>query len=695
MLSRVCTALRVRFGVTILIGAVGALAILPRSAVADQADARSLRHCPRKAHFEIPIPGIASSVGRGGRIGLTIPIVNESARTARRVRATRVKVSGARQRPPTSLPVRLGNMSREEVKQVPVRVRDRDGHLNRRYRVTVRGRYRVTVRGRHRTTRYPCRFTVRASFLPHRVSDSKKFRGRPGETRVQRPKDALYPPPPKTAATEPNAETPILIPPGPVRQLFPSTPIESSRASPGGAALVDIDQNRNSTSNNAGTPPDPNAARGTNNVVLATFNTGISFSVDGGGSFTDVNLFSAVPGNPSRTSFFPQSDGGLCCDQVVIYVPQQNLFVWLLQYRPVTTTRPVPGGGTTTTITQPNRLRIAWATPQAIAADFFNAWTFADLTANNAPGVSSGLGAAANEWLDYPDLAYSQNRLYVGTDHGFPDAPGSVFTGRRIVARLNLAEMADPASTVVHYDFTEFSGSNGLNKTHFVQGAPGRLVVAGLDNSSTLRVFTWEDTAASAFVRTVAISSITTSYTETAPDGTDWYAVGFPGNISGATYRGGEYHFAFDGGVNSPGRPRAYVRLETVTPVEVLGIPFLSATAEYDIWNSDYAFAMAALGTQGEEIGIGLAVGGGTVGFPQFAVGYRNDFVVYTVSASNATQISRFGDYFSVRPVPGSANFAAEGYDVLQNVAGQTCAMAGCRAVARYVEFGRPESSPG
>jgi hypothetical protein len=127
----------------------------------------------------------------------------------------------------------------------------------------------------------------------------------------------------------------------------------------------------------------------------------------------------------------------------------------------------------------------------------------------------------------------------------------------------------------------------------------------------------------------------------------------------------------------------------------VLGIPFVLATAEYDIWNSDYAFAMAALGTQGDEIGIGLAVGGGTIGFPQFAVGYKNDFVVYTVTASNATQISRFGDYFSVRPVPGSANFAAEGYDVLQNVAGQTCAMAGCRAVARYVEFGRPESSPG
>ncbi len=62
-----------------------------------------------------------------------------------------------------------------------------------------------------------------------------------------------------------------------------------------------------------------------------------------------------------------------------------------------------------------------------------------------------------------------------------------------------------------------------------------------------------------------------------------------------------------------------------------------------------------SLGTQGSEVGIGLAVGGGTIGYPQFAVGYKNDFVVYTVTASNATQVSRFGDYFSVRPIPGSS----------------------------------------
>ena len=130
-------------------------------------------------------------------------------------------------------------------------------------------------------------------------------------------------------------------------------------------------------------------------------------------------------------------------------------------------------------------------------------------------------------------------------------------------------------------------------------------------------------------------------------------------------------------------------RLETVTP----SANGANATAAYDVWHPDYAYGMAALGTQRDGLGIGLAVGGGTVGYPQFAVGYKDDFVVYTVTASNATQtapgVSRFGDYFSVRPIPESDGFAAEAYDVLQSTAGQTCVVGGCRAVARYVEFHR------
>jgi hypothetical protein len=156
-----------------------------------------------------------------------------------------------------------------------------------------------------------------------------------------------------------------------------------------------------------------------------------------------------------------------------------------------------------------------------------------------------------------------------------------------------------------------------------------------------------------------------------------------------------EYLFAFDAGANAGGgRPRGYLRLETLTPN---GNNY-TAFSEYDVWNNDYAFAMGGMGTDGNEIGITLAVGGGTIGFPQFCVGYKDDFVVYQVTNSNATQISRFGDYVPNRPIAGGL-FATEVYDVTLNplpagVTLGTCATVGCTANMRFVEYGRPPGPP-
>ena len=96
--------------------------------------------------------------------------------------------------------------------------------------------------------------------------------------------------------------------------------------------------------------------------------------------------------------------------------------------------------------------------------------------------------------------------------------------------------MTDPASTVVNYNFTEYTNSNGLNKSHFVQDAPARMVLGSLDDQIILRVFTWPDDG-SPSSQTVGISSITNAYNSTDPDNVDWYTVSFPGNITGATYR--------------------------------------------------------------------------------------------------------------------------------------------------------------
>ena len=626
---------------------------------------------------------VASVWDDGPSIGAQALLINRGDRPARDLRVSRITVEGGDFAGP-GLPQALGDLDPGG-----------DGAVDAIFKLAtpVDGRSRtLVVEGDYRR-RFLGRTTFRAAgvIAPNAAPPDPVF-STPGVMAKLNPNAVAYPAAPPPAFDGPNAETPMLIPIGPSREAFPPTPQGTEAGSVGAGAPVEIPVNT-PTGAPIGTPPDPNAAASGTGVVISTYNTSIMVSTDDGASFTAIPLFSPDPSNPARTSFFPQSDGGLCCDQVVVYLQRQNLFVWLLQYNPIT-----DAAGN---ITQSSRLRIAFATPEAIRADMWNAWTFGDLTAVARPGISSGLGINNNEWLDYPDLAWSDEFLYVGVDRGWPNGFGSVYAGRRLVARLRLADMADTSSGVIRYDFAELTGSSGLNKGHFVQEAPGRMVLGSLDNSSTMRVFTWDDGAGSIRNDRIGVTQIQTgaAYSSLAPDASNWVGVGFPGNISGAAFRRvvlgrgefrDEYLFAFTAGLNGAGRPQPFVRLETMT----LRRRNYSLIAEYDIWNPNYAYAMASLGAIGSEIGFTLGVGGGGFGTPQQAVGFKDDFVAYPVTNSTATQIVRYGDYFSTRRVPGKFVFGTEVYDIILNplppgVVAGTCASVGCTANARYVEFGR------
>ena len=250
------------------------------------------------ARFQVARTGIASSVRDDGLIGLAIPIENETDDIIPAVQVTEIKVSNAITLAFTA-PMALGDIGTDAVALISAEIEDRDGHPNKKYHVIVSGTYRDGQ----------CTFTAKDFFSPIARSDDEIFPSRDGVVSVQSPLDAIYTPPQDTDSEGPNAESPIMIPPGPFRQLFQPTPMPSDEATPGGA-LVEIDVNLNSSSNNAGTPPDPNAARDAGGVVLATFNTGISYSLDGGISFTDVNLFVAwqrhLGTGPARPhEFFP------------------------------------------------------------------------------------------------------------------------------------------------------------------------------------------------------------------------------------------------------------------------------------------------------------------------------------------------------------------------------------------------------
>jgi hypothetical protein len=690
----------------------------------------------------------------GATVGIEVQLQNVGTAVARDLRVTQILVQGGSFEGPPSLPLVLGDVDPDAEVQfgAVLKVERADGSLRV---LSISGDYRQkrhnenedddseTISEHHRKRRQ--RFDVTAEIRPNSAFPEPVL-STSGESPKQNPSELIYPTAPRTPIHDDES---VFVPPGPPRELFPpeQTPTETESFAGerfAGSAMAQLaraaDPGVHIGFNSTGPlsvaavnkiPPDPNIAAesiGSNGVVIATYNLGVSFSTNGGAKFTNVNLLSPPdPKNqPSRTTFFPENDNGVCCDQVVVYIPNQNIFVWLLQHAWTetckTNCKPAPSSASTFAppITASNRLRIAWATPAAIRANFANAWTFIDLTGPD-------LGTKSNEALDYPDLASSDTFLYLGTDRVQKNT--KLYPDRRIVARLSLADMADPAVTDVRFRKGEFL-SNGIVKSHFVQGAPGRMVLGSIYNSSTTRIFDWPDdsvnpTPCNFGSCIVPISQIKAAgqdrpdYSSTDPDGTNWLAAALPGSITGAVFRNtnrDEYIFAFEGGRdNSRGRPQPYVRLETISPSPSFAI-HQEAVAEEDIWNANFTWGMTALGRFGPATGIGrgidigmtLAVGGGTIGYPQEAVGIEGASFFPQVTNGNGTEFGiddpstgrgrfRFGDYFSTRPIPGgdlAHIFVTLTYDVVRTlppgVTSGSCAVTGavCAVNLRLVEFG-------
>src|SRR6185312_3853497 len=118
-----------------------------------------------------------------------------------------------------------------------------------------------------------------------------------------------------------------------------------------------------------GTPPDMNAAR-SGQVVMLSYNTNVLLSVDGTATWTLLNPTTIFPSGPNKDAAGNLLDNGLCCDQVLQYVPQIDRFIWLMQFC---------GSGTTGCLSGINRVRIASASPQQIISSGGTSWTYWDV----------------------------------------------------------------------------------------------------------------------------------------------------------------------------------------------------------------------------------------------------------------------------------------------------------------------------
>jgi len=672
---------------------------------------------------------VVSTLWADGTVSLSIPLVNDGEVAASNLMITGMSADGGSYVGPTPFAYAVGTLGPDQSQQLYAQFANVDGKVA----------FPLTVSGTYGLNGASCPFVAQATVQPPAPGNggTPKF-----STTVTRftAGTAVYPPspPPPPPGVEPNEENEYFPPLGP-RRLLASAPsastLDRARAfapddqqpGPGGPSAVGFVRNTNG-GNYWNYPPDPSTSGsdGSGFVLISANNSAgvtdgaVSWSKDFGKTFTTVNLTSKSgftdPAIPSRTDFFPQDDGGLCCDQVAHYIPGRNLVIWLLQYwSPAINVGGLPQKGQ-------NRLRIAWATPQAAAADFLHAWSWFDVTPTT-------LGATTTtDWMDYPDLAYSNGWLYISVDHGYwnpkKDAKGNVigqrvYSDRRWFVRASLDDMANNRASINLVYYEPIKG--GLVKSHFVQSAPDTMYYAAQPDTSKLSVF--KDPDASPDVPTPKdldtasrCSNDATNpcdYSVTAPDGLDWN-VAPHGVLAGAYVAPSVFcppsgcsgptkflYFAYDGARDTAaGRAFPYVR---VTKVDADAISIVS---EMDIWNPSFAFATPALTWRPEsardEVAFSLATGGGT-SYADNAVGFLGDFVAYVTTSSNATQSDsasnvRYGDYFSVRNAFGpqtpnglGVGYATLGYAVTQATAGKTCAVGGCNVALQYVMFGRNE----
>jgi hypothetical protein len=395
---------------------------------------------------------------------------------------------------------------------------------------------------------------------------------------------------------------------------------------------------------------EPSGSSSGGGVIFATANWVAAYSMDGGGSFTQLD----------PTTIFPNDAVGFCCDQIVQHVPSIDRFIWLLQ-----------GNG----------YRLAVASPADIISSGGTAWTYWNLT----PQV---FGQPVGTGFDYPDMSVGNDFLYMSWDAGF-GCPSGCRQGFQ-VARTSLVGLQ--AGGTITVGFTDPPDGPMAWGSHLVQNTLDEIFWAGHNTNSQMRVFSLAENSNTYFWRDRGISSwARVALSSTTPDAQNWLAGsgGFPGTaIIGGTRSGNQIWFAWNAGTDGNFQ-QPHVEMVTLDRADDF-----NPSQQVQIWNNSYAFAYPALSTNfcTGEVGLSLEWGGGG-NYENHVVGFWGDFVVYRTTMSNVGT-TRFGDYVTIRQEPLTATnpgnlFNAYGYGLSSAPPPGT----GTLTDIRHVVFGRPASS--
>jgi len=349
------------------------------------------------------------------------------------------------------------------------------------------------------------------------------------------------------------------------------------------------------------------------NDIFFTGNWYAASSANHGATWTGVNPFTVLP----------PVDGGFCCDQTVVYVPQSNIFVWLLQY--------IEKNGT-------NTLRVAVRTlPNA-----WHWWDFKPTTLN---------AQWTNQWFDYNSVSYSNNFLYV-TSNVYSAADNHWL--RAVVLRLPLAALASGSGLSFNFFTTTTNGS-----LRCTLGATTTMYFGSHTSQSQIRVFTWPESTASVSQANVNVTAWNGgTYSAPTPGGGEWMSR-TDGRMTAAWLSGNTIGFAWTANKQN-GRPYPFIRVVQIDATSK------TVVAQPDLWNPNYAYAYPDVCPNATGVpGLSAFRGGGAL-FPSHLVGILNGTtwsLVQTSAGTNAPSDNKWGDYLTCRRHhPDGASWIAAGY---------------------------------
>lgn len=199
--------------------------------------------------------------------------------------------------------------------------------------------------------------------------------------------------------------------------------------------------------------------------VLTVWNWGAAQSFDGGATYRYLDPFTALP----------SASDGFCCDQLAAYLPDHDLWIWVLQYLPT----PGPEGT--------NVLRLAVA--QGDAAFDASEFTYFDFTAQEA-GLEAGI------WLDQPKVGWTDEAVFLSVNAYHPLPPdGDGFYEASVVWRLAIDRLVSGALSGNVMTTVGQADPNGqpLFAPYPIRDSGSTMYLAAHNDQATLAVWEWAD----------------------------------------------------------------------------------------------------------------------------------------------------------------------------------------------------------